>query len=293
MNVNEIFFAVSGLTSTSANHVANLAKEYVQNVESEINNVQFYKSEVALIGTSDKNLIEDGISDEALLLIPDKLYAISNAKSLIAWLREAIKARTALLNAVNSMDISEWAAEFNITLPVAPVRRKTLTKEDVLATMSIKERNRVYSLETQAAVIGKYIHPDGKFADERKEFAEKLRNKHSVKGEGRDTLLYTYTPTVSEETLENIYFQLQKEHRGIQAELNGILHEIEEKIREDEMAATSEHLEAQTSYNAEWTELNIRFQSYKEKEAKRIADLKIVIPNTLQSIYDTVNSLGK
>jgi len=155
MNVNEIFFAVSGLTSTSANHVANLAKEYVQNVESDINNVQFYKSEVALIGTSDKNLIEDGISDEALLLIPDKLYAIANAKSLIAWLREAIKARTALLNAVNSMDISEWAVEFNITLPVAPVRRKTLTKEDVLAAMNIKERNRIYSLETQAAVIGK------------------------------------------------------------------------------------------------------------------------------------------
>ena len=36
MDKNIVFFGESGLTSTSANHVANLAKEYAQKQESKI-----------------------------------------------------------------------------------------------------------------------------------------------------------------------------------------------------------------------------------------------------------------
>jgi hypothetical protein len=40
-------------------------------------------------------------------------------------------------------------------------------------------------------------------------------------------------------------------------------------------------------------ELEAILHSYKLAESKRIGALKIVIPHDLQSIYDTVNSLGK
>ena len=293
MSVNEIFFAESGLTSTSANHVANLAKEFVQNVENEVINVQFYDSEVTLIGTENYQQLEEGINDGQLADIPGKLQKIAKAKSLIAWLREAIKARTSMLNAVEKLDMSEWADMFGTVLPLTPQKRTPMTKEDVIAQMNIKERNTLYALETEAAVIGKYIHPDGKFADARQKYLSKLHNKHEVKGEGRDTLLYKYTPSVGEGVLEDTYFKLQKRHREVQAQLNGILHEVDEKVRQDQLEALTEYNGKYASYRAEMQELDARFEEYKKRESMRLAALKIVIPNDLKDIYDIVNSLGK
>lgn len=47
------FFDTNGLTSTSANHIANLAKEYVQAQTQELENVEFFNSYLTIIG-SDK-----------------------------------------------------------------------------------------------------------------------------------------------------------------------------------------------------------------------------------------------
>lgn len=40
------------LTSTSASHIANLAKEYIQGVEAQLNNISFFNVEVALVGST-------------------------------------------------------------------------------------------------------------------------------------------------------------------------------------------------------------------------------------------------
>ena len=45
------FFAENGLTSTSANHIANLAKEYVKAQEQELESVEFYNTYLTIIGS--------------------------------------------------------------------------------------------------------------------------------------------------------------------------------------------------------------------------------------------------
>ena len=67
MDKNIVFFGEGGLTSTSANHVANLAKEYAQKQESWLNAVCFYNTQIGLIGTDVKNTVSIGISEEQLL----------------------------------------------------------------------------------------------------------------------------------------------------------------------------------------------------------------------------------
>lgn len=69
MDKNIVFFGEGGLTSTSANHVANLAKEYAQKQESWLNAVCFYNTQIGLIGTDVKNTVSIGISEEQLLEI--------------------------------------------------------------------------------------------------------------------------------------------------------------------------------------------------------------------------------
>lgn len=293
-NPNLIFFGDVGLTSTSANHVANLAKEYVQNIEAELDNCRFYRESVALIGTKDFNILSEGMDDEAVKKIPNFLQKVSEANSLIAWLREAIKAKTTLTEQVDLMNIETWAAMNNIVLPVKPERRTPITSDQVIAKRSIKARNRFYTLQAQAAVYGKYIHPNGKFSAARKRFLNKMQNRHYIDGSGRDTLLYNYDPTCDSKTIENVFFDLQKTHRSVQAELNGIQHLIDEEVRADQIQAQKEYAVAFSEYSFKQRELVNQYEEYKQKEIERIANLyKIVIPIDLQPIYNEINSLGK
>ena len=93
----DVFFAENGLTSTSANHIANLAKEAYQNLENELNSICFYTTKVSLLGTSTKEVLHYGNQ----LIDVTKLDKIAELKSLIAWLREAIKAKEQLTRNVN------------------------------------------------------------------------------------------------------------------------------------------------------------------------------------------------
>lgn len=288
-----IFFAENGLTSTSANHIANLAKEYVQSLESEVNNVEFYNTFVQLISSSERNQLQEGVSEELLYQIPRKLNRISDANSLIAWLREAIKAREAMLSHINRVSFEDFCKEQGFILPEMPEREDELTEDAYFATLSIKERNHIYTLKSKAAVFGKYIHPDGKFSDARKDLNNKLRHSREVSGEGRDTLLYTYEPSVASDSVEDIFFALQNEHRNVQAELNGIMHKKDEAIRADRMRVTVEYNQRMQTYRDSVAILQDKFNVWKEQESKRIADLKILIPNDLQEIYKEVNVLGK
>ena len=43
---NKVFFGENGLTSTSANHVANLAKEFISSSEKYLNSISFVKTTI-------------------------------------------------------------------------------------------------------------------------------------------------------------------------------------------------------------------------------------------------------
>ncbi len=293
-NPNLIFFSDKGLTSTSANHIANLAKECVHSIEQTLQGIQFYSRSVSLIGQREKSLLEEGATNEVVSQVSSMLEQVSNAKALIAWLREAIKAKETLISEVTNMSFEEWAEKFKVVVPVMPVKRNALTTEMAMAKRSIKERNRIYTLQAQAAVLGKYIHPDGHFANERARLQEVLNSPHSVQENGRDTLIYDYTPSCDAQVVESVFFELQNQHRSIQAELNGYMHAIDEEVRADKLKCMAEYNTELGAYNSKMQDLNNRFEEYKVDTAGRMSNLyKICIPHDLEATYNMINSLGK
>ena len=289
--MDKVFFGESGLTSTSANHIANLAKELVQSVEKVVNNISLINSYVTLIGSNEKNLLSVGWKD--LESLPSKMELLGQAHALMAWLREAIKAREAMLKEVEYMSIGDWAEQYDIQLPVAPKERHNPTREERIASLNIKERNRYYTLQARAAVLGKYIHPDGSFSKARANMMDKALNPNQVVGDGRDTLLYSYKPSCDKEVVEDMFFKLQAEHRSIQAELNGILHKIDEDMRAEALEINHEFQVAIEEYNHQFNAKQAEFSEFLKKETSRRMAFKIAIPNGLQAIYETVNNLGK
>ena len=155
------------------------------------------------------------------------------------------------------------------------------------------ERNRYYELETLAAVIGEAIHPGGSLANAREALEHRLQAPNEVKGNGRDALIYTYTPTVAPETVDDLYFSLQKLHRETQASLNSIKFECEKAVKSSLLSAKTEYANATKAYSERLEVLRAELSKYRSEQARAIGDYKIVIPESLRSIYDEVSHLGK
>ena len=299
MQKDLVFFKKEGeegvaLTSTSANHIANLAKEYIQGVETQLNNICFFNVEVALIGsTGGASTIQTGESLEVLNNLQSLLEGVAQAKSLIAWLREGIKAKENLMKDLQTISLEDWCKENGVAKPEAPNYGHVLTEIEYYASLPIKERNRYYQLETEAAVLGKYIHPDGHLSDARKELKDKLQHPHKVDGKGRDALIYTYTPTVLVTEVDNVFFELQKKHREIQAQLNAIKYSCKQAINESTNKVNTEYMAASQKFQAELKDVLGAFKTWKDEKSQEYSKLKIVIPHSLMGIYNTINSLGK
>lgn len=298
MQKDLVFFKKEGeegvaLTSTSANHIANLAKEYIQGVETQLNNVCFFNAEVSLVGSTGASIIQTGGTSEVLNNLQSLLEGVAQAKSLIAWLREGIKAKENLMKDLQNIGLEGWCNENGLAYPEAPSRGHVLTEVEYYASLPIKERNRYYQLETEAAVFGKYIHPNGHLSDARKELKDKLQHPHEVDGKGRDALIYTYTPTVFVAEVDNVFFELQKKHREVQAQLNAMKYSCEQAINESTSKVNSEYMIASQKYQARLKEILGAFKTWNDEKSQEYSKLKIVIPNSLLGIYNTINSLGK
>lgn len=299
MQKDLVFFKKEGeegvaLTSTSANHIANLAKEYIQGVETQLNNICFFNAEVALVGTlADANIIQTGESSEVLDSLQSLLEGVAQAKSLIAWLREGIKAKENLMKGLQTISLEDWCKENGMVKPETPNYGHVLTEVEYYASLPIKERNRYYQLETEAAVLGKYIHPDGHLSNARKELKDKIYHPHKVDGKGRDALIYTYTPTVDVAEVDNVFYELQKKHREIQAQLNAMKYSCEQAINESTNKVNTEYMAASQKYQAELKDVLGAFKTWKDEKSQEYSKLKIIVPNSLLDIYNTINSLGK
>ncbi|MBD5203140.1 MAG: hypothetical protein HDS81_07530 [Bacteroidales bacterium] len=295
MKKDMIFFDTDGkgLTSTSANHIANLAKEMISEIETTLNEMTLYSTSVTLISGKEPNILNHGADDKEVERVPELLRLIAESKSLIAWLREAIKAKERLLDEASSQSLEEYAREQGIELEEAPMRGHTLTEDEYFAGKSADERCRYYSLEALAATLGKAIHPGGEFADARKQLQAKAKKPHEVEGKGRDTLIYTYRPTVDQQVVEDVYFSIQARYRDVQSRLNAMKHECKKAIEESAINESTRYSRELSEWTANMQLIQARHAEHINKRSRYIASLRILIPESLRRIYDTVSQLGK
>jgi len=292
---NKVFFGENGITSTSANHIANIAKEYVQQLQNENAAIGFLDCKVSLITSQESKDVAYGIKPDALTKIPENLQRITKANSLIAWLREAIKAKEAEMENVSSLDIKDYLKAEQIDCPTCPEKKNYgfVEFDDILATLSIKEREEYYALETKSAVIGKFIHPDGSFSQARKELQEKMLRPTTVQGVGQNAMIYEYVPSVDAKVIEDMFFSLQNEHRSAQASLNAIKFRVQQEVDEINQRENNKLSMDTEVYNNNYQKLQIDCNAYKEKTRTELSKLKIVIPNSLTDIFEILNKTGK
>ena len=136
------FFAEKGMTSTSANHLANIAKEVIRDKETELAAIRFYSESVELIN-SEKKLLKEGYNKPER--IGQLIEEIAAMYSFSAWAREAIKRKDEMLNELEAMDNVKYCHRMGIELPTHPISYPEPTEQDVLDEMNMSYVERYFA----------------------------------------------------------------------------------------------------------------------------------------------------
>ena len=296
--MNNVFFENGFMTSTEAQNICNIAKEAVTNEHERLSAVSFYDTEIASI-ISPEAFIKTKISPNDISWISESLDKIGRYNALNAWLKEAIKAKEEAMAEVDIMDVTTLNFYEDYIKPEEPtICYDYFDEEQVMGEWSADKLNRYYTLNSEAAVIGKYIHDSGAIAKARKDLVNKIANPSMVSGQGRETIVYKYIPSVDTEVVEGIYMSLLAKHRKLNAELNSLKAEIKETINKKNIEASIAFRDKHTEWEHKISEYyslvkqrDAKINEYKISEKERISKLKINVPSSLMDTYKEIKAL--
>lgn len=296
--MNNVFFENGFMTSTEAQNICNIAKEAVTNEHERLSAVSFYDTEIASI-ISPEAFIKTKISPNDISWISESLDKIGRYNALNAWLKEAIKAKEEAMDEVDIMDVTTLDFYEDYIKPEEPTMcYDSFDEEQIMSEWSADKLNRYYTLNSEAAVIGKYIHDSGAIAKARKDLVNKMANPSTVSGQGRETIVYKYIPSVDTEVVEGIYMSLLAKHRKLNAELNSLKAEIKETINKKNIEASIAFRDKHTEWEYKISEYyslvkqrDAKINEYKISEKERISKLKINVPSSLMDTYKEIKAL--
>ena len=291
---NEVFFGKHGITSTSANHLANIAKELIADNEAKLKNITFVTTTIDIVGTATPGkAISRGYTEEQLGEVRRLIDEIAAMHAFCAWVREAIKAKEEEMKLVTEKDYGQWGMEAGLEpIDISWQRNyNPFDESNIIGEMSIRERNEYYRLEAYAAAIGKYIHGEGALATASEALHTAVMKPYSTEGTGADTIIYAHTPSVEESKVDDVFFDLQKWHRENERELNRIRYAIKIKVRQKNNAANADLRIRLDGVDIERQRRMTLFQDWQNKETELISQLKIVIPEALQKTYDMLSAM--
>lgn len=290
MTINKNILDENGLTSTSANHIANKAKEMYKALEIQLNNLKLVSKKVKLLGTDNYETVEKESSKCFIDAINTNLHTIGELKGLIAYLREAIKYKNALIEKLPIMQ--DWAISQNYNFEERLKKELPDYKHELIIgtqeyieNMPIEQRSKYLALEAEVATVGQFLH--GVFATQMARLAKADSDATSMSGEGANTIITTLTYNIGKD-IQNKYLALMDDHRKLQAELNSIKHEIDQEVIKHNTRVTYNkniYNNFKDTFNSEITR---EYESYVADTTNKINNLKIIVPQRLKRIYEKV-----
>ena len=289
--MREQFFGKNGLTSTSANHVANLAKEFIQTKEAFLSKLSFVDETTQII--NHENQLVTGVATPRTQFenIEKDIFVIANATQLIAWLREGLKEKQDALK--NIPDLNTWAKLNNKEVPVAPTSEPYITEADIIKSWPVDKYNAYITAQTFASVYGELIHPKSSYSNARKALTDSFSKPHTVNGYGSETTVVTYKPAYTTDEVDAKFFTLQRTQREYQAKFNQYQYDIQQLIDADKATKDNAYTKAYQDYRNNMSVLNAEYIEWKNQRTKELADLKIVVPEHLKDTFNFIQGLGK
>ncbi len=341
----EIYTEHGGLSMTSAQYLSNLGQEKTSEARESLGSPVFYNTGITLIGDTTPSPMQTGMTDAGLAEIKGKLDLMSRMSAFTAYVREGMKDKEHTLESIDDMNILDWTKY----MPSAPVYPEAMNESDWLIENGLEQKTtgglerpkspspeiteiselvkklplsdyqKYLELDAKCAVLGQFCHTGtAPLVRARRDYLKKLEKPLEKEGTGRDTCIYTFTPSVKKENLEKIFEELQSEYRETEKKLNKMRFDLREAETQRFQAENSEYTKKLLEYNTACQEIDqynddlhkkylqyrkdtsrtqkevrAKFEEWKSAERSRISKLKIVIPAGLQDTYEYLESLGK
>ena len=291
------FLSKTGLSITQAQSISNLCNQYCVEIDNVLQNINIISKEFTF---NQEHFIEQKANE-----VPANLIELLNKKgeysSLQAFLMENIKLKDSLLEEAENKYF-----RFEESSPLQPkfIDPRGLPR---ITEVQLSEEDRIDYLiqESFASQIGKFIHKGEKLDMLRKE-ASNTPLVEWKKIDSNITIPVKNTIHTTPEELFKIHLQLVEIHRvhaqklnyykaKMKNQLSDLNEEIVRKNAEEYDKASSKYQKELQEYNEEFRKYEERyhkalfaFQEEKEKEMKRIASLRIRIPEIFKPLVDTL-----
>ena len=285
MEFKSRFLGSDGLTQTSANHIANIAKEMYEALEARMESLRLVSRDYTIASTEKTYRVDNESPKEELTSLADSIKEVSALKSLIAWLREGIKAKTEIASQEAENKYIDDLIKAGRKDLESPVFDDNCTFDAVLQEQGPDVMAKYFTLEARCATLGKLIHPAGGFALKRKAFFDAVKNPTTISGKGRDAEISTLSSSFTAEEVDAEFFALQKTYRSLQAELNKLKAEVDAKVDEKRRAFLEE-------YKLRVKEVQAAREEAVLERSREVKALKIILPQSLRDIFDKVNAVA-
>lgn len=293
-NENKVFFGESGITSTSATYLCNIARELLKDIESSLNSISFITEEVTLFGSENKIRTKEGYNLSELSDLDSKLTKAAQLKAFIAWISEGIKAKDVESERLKEYTLSDFTKDF----PEYIVQRSENSTLDInygLGKLSISERVKYLFSEALTSSIGKYIHNNGALRKAYSELLNIAHNKVNITTEAKDSIVVVTNkiPSVDTKEVEKIMLKYQDLRRENEKVLNSLKSKVKDYDHEYQMYLNLEQKVDVESYKEDMEIVRSKYNEYVLNKRSEIENFKIIIPDELRDIYNTLHTLSK
>lgn len=293
-NENKVFFGESGITSTSATYLCNIARELLKDIESSLNSISFITEEVTLFGSENKIRTKEGYNLSELSDLDSKLTKAAQLKAFIAWMSEGIKAKDVESERLKEYTLSDFTKDF----PEYIVQRSENSTLDInygLGKLNISERVKYLFSEALTSSIGKYIHNNGALRKAYSELLNIAHNKVNITTEAKDSIVVVTNkiPSVDTKEVEKIMLKYQDLRRENEKVLNSLKSKVKDYDHEYQMYLNLEQKVDVESYKEDMEIVRSKYNEYVLNKRSEIENFKIIIPDELRDIYNTLHTLSK
>lgn len=281
----------TGLTTTSANHLANIAKQEYTDDEKFLESVSFVDTDIFLIGQQHPTRTHSGMTSEHLMKIREAIERIGNLKGFIAWCREAISAKEQYINAVESdIQFDEWCQATHGWSTAYPDKEGHVLSE---LKMPVEDKAKYFALEAMIAAYGQFIHPNNPGSTAYNKLVNVINNPNKVSLDGANTIIEQYTPSLSSEQVKGCFDSIRNKWRELSAEFNSIKFKLNEADDAEKNRINDEYVNRYKIRNEKYQAYRIEWQGVIDIERKRRQNLKIFIPEHFQQTLKYLQFLGK
>lgn len=304
MEYKSVFFAKEGekgLNETSASHLCALASQVKARYESVLKNVGFIDSFIDVVG-SDASPKQTNIGMKSIKEIDEAIKEIGKMNAFISWFAEAREVLENFRKMISITNIDSWMRTSGIERPEKPELTssevKNSTLDDMIAELSVKDRQTYLALEAKASVYGKFIHPDQPMDKARNHMHEIVSKPYVSEGRGRDTIIYHHVPSIDTNIVDEEFNKLQAEYRKIEQQLNHMKADLRKKLNIRNTEENNErnlrlrkYKEERAAYDNKMRELTLQFNQWVLDENAKISKIKFIIPDNLKETYTYLESL--